>query len=156
MKSNGFFAVFAFLTTACAPLTLYYQEGQPVAKLNQDESACWIEALAVVPVNTQTRLVPGTKVPRTYCDAAGNCRTYWVQISPDRWETYDANEFIRVDYVTSCMVSKGYAQVRLPMCSSAIVDQTPISPTTVLPPLTKKSCAIRIKGGGWQVVTPSN
>ena len=142
------------LLAACSPLTLYYKEGAPVERLTRDEATCRTEALRILPVDTRTRIVPGTMVPQTICDGAGNCQTVWVKTSPDRIETYDANAGARAQYVESCMGEKGYQRVRLPACSDDIVAQTRLAPTTVMPAITQNSCAIRFQTGQWQVVTP--
>lgn len=106
------------LLASCTPLSLFYREGTPVAQMTRDEAICRNEALRVVPVTLQTRIIPGTRAPRTLCNAAGQCHTYWVQISPNRIETYDANEGARHSYLQNCMIAKGYARVRLPACPS--------------------------------------
>ena len=142
------------LITGCTPLSLYYKEGTPVQRLNSDQANCKIEALKAVPVDQRTRIIPGTESPKTICDAAGNCHTIWVQVTPDRIETYDANEDLRDDYATQCMGRKGYQPVRLPLCDDAVVQSTRLAPTTVLPALSANSCAIRLKTGQYQIVTP--
>ncbi|WP_371224183.1 hypothetical protein [Roseovarius sp. 2305UL8-3] len=156
MKHVGFLVLALGVAAACTPLNLYYKEGTPVDRLNRDEANCGLEAAKAVPIDNRTRIVPGTQIPKTHCNAAGQCHTYWVQTTPDRIETYDANEGARRAYEEQCMIAKGYQRVRLPACTSDVVEATQISRTKVLPPITGESCAIRIKGGGWQVVTPPN
>lgn len=142
------------LLAGCAPLSLYYKQGAPVQRLNAELGACTQEGLREIPVDTDTRFIPGQQTPQTFCDAAGQCQTIWVKITPDRVETYDANEGLREDYVQACMARRGYAPVRLPACSDAVVRATPLAPTRVLPPLSAESCAIRLKTGQYQIVTP--
>lgn len=139
---------------ACTPLNLFYKEGAPISRLNKDLADCKIIALQDVPVDTDTRYIPGTEMPRTICDASGNCHTIWVQVSPDRIETYDANEGARREYVQACMAQSGYQPVRLPACNDAITRSTKLKATTVLPPLEANSCAIKLNTGQWQIVTP--
>ena len=146
--------VFAGVLAGCTPLSLFYKEGAPVQRLNADLGACKQQGLREVPVDQDTRYIPGQEAPRTICDAAGVCHTVWVQITPDRIETYDANEGLRADYVEACMARRGYQPVRLPACSDAVVNATRLSPTKVLPPLSSNSCAIRLKTGQYQIVTP--
>jgi len=154
MRNVSFLLLTLGVLSACLPLNLYYKEGTPVDRLNRDEANCSLEAAKAVPIDNRTRYIPGHEVPRTTCDAAGNCHTYWVQITPDRIETYDANEDARATYSEQCMIAKGYERVRLPACSSDVVESTQLARTRVLPPIGSNSCAIRLKGGGWQVVNP--
>lgn len=154
MARSIFSGIALAILAGCTPLSLYYQEGTPVDRLSRDEAACINEGLRAVPADNKTRLIPGTKTPQTICDGAGNCHTVWVQISPDRFETYDANDGARRTYVRNCMIGKGYQRVSLPACAPEVVEATHTTQTRVLPPLTSDSCAIRLKGGGWQIVSP--
>lgn len=154
MRPCAVFGLCLAVLSACTPLNLYYQEGASVTRITRDEASCRNEALRLVPVDTRTRYISGTKAPRTICNAAGYCQTVWMQITPDRIETYDANEGARLSYARNCMIAKGYERVRLPACPPDVVEATPLARTTILPPLTGNSCAIRLEGGGWQVVSP--
>ncbi|WP_198389403.1 hypothetical protein [Roseovarius faecimaris] len=138
----------------CTSLSLFYKEGTPVQRLNADLGACKQKGFETIPVDQDTRFIPGSETPRTFCDANGYCQTVWVQITPDRIETYDANEGLREDFVEACMAQRGYQPVRLPACNDAVVRETTLSPTRVLPPLSAQSCAIRLKTGQYQIVTP--
>ncbi len=144
----------AGLVAGCVPLSLFYKEGTSVQRLNTDLSECKLQGLKALPVDQDTRFIPGTQTPKTLCDANGHCHTVWVQITPDKIETYDANENAREDYVEACMGKSGYQPVRLPACNDAVVKVTRLSATKVLPPLSSNSCAIRLKTGQYQIVTP--
>jgi hypothetical protein len=144
------------LLAGCFPLTLYYQEGAEVARIDRDLMQCRVEALAKVPVDRRSRYIPPLYDHRTVCNAAGACSTYRIMISPARWETYDANEGFRAEVAQQCMLNKGYARVRLPACSQSVIEATTITATQVQPPLTAGSCAIRLKSGRYQIVTTEN
>lgn len=146
--------VFMGFAAGCTPLSLFYKEGAPVQRLNTDLAECKLQGLRNVPVDQDTRFIPGTETPKTICDANGLCQTVWVQITPDKIETYDANEGLREDYVEACMGKQGYQPVSLPACNDAVVRATRLSATKVLPPLSSNSCAIRLKTGQYQIVTP--
>ena len=53
-----------------------------------------------------------------------------------------------------CMADQGYEKVSLKPCPPEVVEATVITATRVQPPLTKDSCAIRIRGGKYQIVNP--
>ncbi len=142
------------LVAACGPPGLYYKQGVPVQHLLSDEAQCGLDSVRAVPVDNRTRFIPGTREPRRICDAAGKCTTIWVQVTPDRWETYDANEDTRRNFERNCMITKGYQRISLPSCSSQIAENVLLSQSQVMPPLTQESCAVRLRGGGWQIVTP--
>lgn len=154
MRTHIYLSLFAGFLAGCTPLSLFYKEGTPVQRLNSDLADCKLRALRDVPVDQDTRFIPGDKAPKSICDAAGVCHTVWVQITPDKVETFDANEGAREDYVEACMAKSGYAPVRLPACNDAIRQSTPLAATKVLPPLSAESCAIRLKTGQYQIVTP--
>ncbi len=154
MRKLVFPIVFSTILVGCTPLSLFYKEGAPVQRMNSDLADCKLRALRDVPVDQDTRYIPGQEAPRVICDAAGVCQTIWVQITPDTIETYDANEEVRKEYVGACMAKSGYAPVRLPACQDAVVKATTLKATKVLPPLSANSCAIRLKTGQYQIVTP--
>ena len=154
MRHQVFMGVIVGLLAGCTPLSLFYKEGAPVQRLNSDLADCKLKGLRDIPVDQDTRYIPGQEVPKTICDANGFCQTVWVQITPDKIETYDANEDAREDYVEACMGRQGYQPVQLPQCSDAIEQSTPLAATTVLPPLSSESCAIRFRTGQYQIVTP--
>lgn len=141
---------------ACFPLSLYYQEGTPVARIDADQTNCEIDALQKVPVDLRRRFISPIYDYKTICNAAGACSTYRVLISPGRWESYDANEALRAKVARQCMHAKGYERVQLPACSPAVIEATTITATRVQPPITNKSCAIRLKSGRYQIVTPQS
>ncbi|MFK7938183.1 MAG: hypothetical protein AB8B82_02300 [Roseovarius sp.] len=154
MTRTGISLILIGLLAGCTPLSLFYKEGTPVQRLNADLSQCKLRGLREIPVDQDTRFIPGTETPNTICDANGLCQTVWVQITPDKIETYDANEGAREDFVEACMGAQGYQPVRLPACNDAVVRATRLSATKVLPPLSSNSCAIRLKTGQYQIVTP--
>jgi len=154
MKPSLYTSALLILAAACGPVDIYHLEGVSTAQLTRDEAICRTDALKAVPVDTRTRIVPGTIVPRTHCNATGHCYTHWVQLAPTRYETYDANEGPRRTYVHNCMLGKGYERSSLPRCAPEVVKQTALTQTTELPAITEESCIIRFESGGWQIVTP--
>jgi hypothetical protein len=134
----------------CAPLTIYYQQGVPVQRLSDDELRCEINALREAPIANQTRQDPPVFVPaRRVCDSAGACTTYAAYWKPGRITTVDVNRELRVRLERSCMADRGYARVSIPRCDPGI---SVIGRTTVLPPLTSRSCAVRNDDGSFAIV----
>lgn len=144
----------ALMMSGCLPTTVYYREGAPVSGIERDRTACDVAALREVPVRTLTRYIPPTYSYRQVCNGAGNCRTVRVLLSPGRWESYDANEGLRARVAKQCMADQGYQKVSLKPCPPEVVEATVITATRVQPELTENSCAIRIKGGKYQIVNP--
>ncbi len=142
------------LLGACAPLSIYYKEGADVVQSEINLTQCQVSALKEVPRDIRTRYVPARYAPYTHCNAAGYCSTHYRMISPARTETYDANARLRVKVVDQCMAMVGYRPVALPQCNAETTRKTALTATKTLPPLTPKSCAIRLKSGNWQIVTP--
>ncbi|MDK3016276.1 hypothetical protein [Pseudodonghicola flavimaris] len=154
MKRNLAPIALTLLLAACAPMSIYYRPGAPVAQMEKDTTLCEIQALKQAPVATQIRQMPPVYVPgRRVCDAQGNC---WVR--PGFWRqgeiyTVDANASLRARAKSLCMAEKGYSPVSLPPCPPEVKSATPPGVTTVLPQLTQNACVIRNKGGSWQIVT---
>lgn len=149
-----FLCISLLTLSGCFPLSVYYREGASVARMENDRTDCRVEALAKVPVAMRTRYIPPVYDTRTICTATGYCTSQRILISPGRWESYDVNEGLRNEVTTQCMERKGYARVRVPACSPQVIEQTTISATRVFPPLSDRSCAIRIRGDRYQIVTP--
>ncbi|WP_317054551.1 hypothetical protein [Roseovarius rhodophyticola] len=135
-------------------MSLYYKEGVEVTRVDSDLARCGVFALREVPKDIRRRYIPPVYDYRRYCSGSGNCTIQRVLIRPGRWESYDANEELRSTVQAQCMADRGYAKVRLKACSPSVIEQTRITSTRVLPPLTANSCAIRIKGDKYQIVTP--
>ena len=144
----------AVLLSGCLPLSVYYREGVEVSRIEQDRTACDVQALQEVPKRILTRYIPPTYSYRQRCNAAGACKTVRILLSPGRWERYDANEGLRARAAAACMAGKGYAKVKLKPCPPDVVEETAITATRVQPRLTANSCVIRIRGGKYQIVTP--
>ena len=149
-----FFAGVSVVLTGCFPLSVYYREGAEVSRIERDETACQVSALKQVPVRKLTRYIPPSYSYKKSCNSSGVCHTIPVLISPGRWETYDANEGVRAKVAGQCMVDRGYQKVRVKPCAPDVVEATTITATRIQPPLTGQSCAIRIKGNKYQIVTP--
>ena len=145
-------AVVATLS-ACAPLSIYYRPGTSVARMQEDQTRCEVQALQQAPVANRIRRDPPIFVPpRQYCDSVGNC---WVR--PGHWVpgevyTVDVNSDLRARVENLCMAEKGYSPVNLPACPPEVKEKTPPGTTTVLPKLTETACVIRNKDGSWQIV----
>ncbi|MDT8326889.1 MAG: hypothetical protein RQ750_05800 [Roseovarius sp.] len=142
------------LLAACAPLDIYYKEGADVAQSEINLTQCQVSALKEVPRDIRTRYIPARYAPYTHCNAGGYCRTHYRMISPPRSETYDANASLRDKRVGQCMAMAGYRPVSLPQCDPETTQQTTLRATKTLPPLSQKTCVIRLKSGNWQIVTP--
>ncbi|WP_290560887.1 hypothetical protein [Aestuariivita sp.] len=141
------------ILSGCAPLSIYHRAGVPVAKMEDDRLTCEVEALRDAPVANQVRQGPAQYIPpRQYCDANGNCVTrggYW---EPGAIYTVDVNRGLRARLLDRCMAQQGYRPVTIPLCPQSIASAAPPAATTTLPPLTANSCAIRNRGGTWQIV----
>ncbi|MEM7075987.1 MAG: hypothetical protein AAGA28_17540 [Pseudomonadota bacterium] len=140
--------------SGCTPVSVYYQEGAEVSRIDSALTQCRVTALELVPVNERRRYIPPTYTYRNYCSAPGACYTRRILINPGYWETYDANEGLRAEATQTCMSGSGFGRVSLPQCSPEVVERTTITRTRVQPPITDKSCIIRIRGGSYQIVTP--
>lgn len=145
----------AALVAACTPLKVYYKEGAQVSRMDSDLTNCNVSALAEVPKDIRTRYIPPSYTPLPFCYGQGGC--FWQDqiTSPGRYVEYDANEDLRTQVSGQCMAQHGYTLVELPACDSAITHSVPLRATQIMPPLGPKSCAIRLKSGRWQVVTPA-
>ncbi len=155
MKNRIKLMLFAgVLLAGCAPLQLYHKEGETVARMERDELACETTSLRQVPADIRTRYIPPTYHSYKTCNAFGHC--YWNRrlVSPGRFEKYDANQGLRTRVTQQCMADKGYVQTKIKRCNTATTRATTIRATQVLPPVTAQSCAIKLKSGRWQIVTP--
>lgn len=142
------------LLGACAPLNIYYKDGADVAQSEANLTRCQVSALAQVPRDMRTRYIPARYAPYSTCNAGGYCYRRHRMISPPRTETYDANVNLRDKVVGQCMAMAGYRPVSVPQCDAETTRTTPLAATQTLPTLTPKSCAIRLKSGNWQIITP--
>ena len=146
-------ALVAFtLLTACAPLQIFYKEGETVAKLSDDLTRCEVSALTQVPPDIRTRYIPPQYAPYQICNGT-SCTWHQRLISPGRFEQYDAHISLRNSVSDQCMVNRGYVKTKIKLCDTETIRATPIRATQVLPPITAKSCAIRIKSNRWQIVS---
>jgi hypothetical protein len=138
---------------ACAPLTLYYKAGTPVATVERDTTACQVQALRDAPVANQVRRTPPTYVPpRRTCDSAGNCTTTAGYYLPGEVYTVDVNSALRKKVENQCMADRGYSPASIPACPQGVKQAAPLAATATLPRLTPKSCAIRNRDGSFQIV----
>lgn len=147
------FAASVFLSS-CAPLQIYYKQGESVARMERDQTTCEVSAAKQVPPDIRRRYIPPTYSHHKYCSGYGHC--YWRKrlISPGRYEEYDASRSLRTKVTHQCMAGKGYAFTNIKRCDSATVQASVLRATQVLPPLTEESCAVRLKSGRWKIVTP--
>ncbi|MBE0454229.1 hypothetical protein [Roseovarius autotrophicus] len=136
---------------ACAPPPLYHKAGADPAQLEALRTRCEVAALRDVPRDIRTTYVPPRYVPRAYYGLHGRHHGGVVLIEPGRTESYDANADLRARVVDQCVAEAGFRPVRLPACA----DGTPAPEVgSPIPPLERTSCARRMPGGGWQIVTP--
>ncbi len=142
------------LAAGCTPLHLYYKEGETVAQMDRDETVCETTALRQVPADIRRRYIPPTYQNYKVCHSVGHCRWHQRLISPGRYESYDANLSLRTRVTEQCMADKGYVRTKIKRCDTATTRATTLRATQVLPPVSAQSCAIRLKSGRWQIVTP--
>ena len=153
MKFRAIAAV--LLLSGCFPVGLYHKTGESVARADRDLMACRVAAEAQVPARMVTRMIPGGFLPpRRICDAAGNCHMIPGHRLPPEFVTEDANEDLRREVVAQCMGDKGYDYVRLPQCAPEVAAAAGPVLGAAMPRLAENSCAVRLRGGGWQIVTP--
>lgn len=153
MKPSVLMPCLLLILAGCAPMSIYYRTGTPVARMQADTTRCEVRALREAPVATQIRQYPPTYVPGArVCNARGDCWTrpgYWID---GPLYTVDVNARLRARVEQLCMAEKGYRPVDLPLCPAEVRQSTPPGVTTVLPPLTPEACVIRNSDGSWQIV----
>ncbi|KIC44530.1 MAG: hypothetical protein AB3N07_08030 [Ruegeria sp.] len=141
--------------SACGPLSMYYREGESVARMQSETTECRVDALKDVPVNNQVRQSPPVYWPgRSYCDSRGRCYR-----TPGWWEpgniyTVDVNKGLRNNVEAQCMAQKGFRPISLPPCKSGVKSRVPAVRTTTLPPISSESCFVKFKDGSFQIITP--
>lgn len=153
MKTRIATLILTLALPACAPLTLYYKAGTPVATQQRDTTACEVLALRDAPVANQVRRTPPTYVPpRRVCNSAGACSTTGGYYLPGEVYTVDVNAPLRKRVETQCMADRGYSPTSIPACPAGVKQAAPVGTTSTLPRLTPKSCAIRNSDGSFQIV----
>ncbi|MEM8656199.1 MAG: hypothetical protein AAGF36_15790 [Pseudomonadota bacterium] len=138
--------------TGCLPLSTYYAEGVSFAQFERDNTNCDVRALRDAPVANRVRQGPPHFVSRRYCNKHGHCqnRGYWA---PGHIYTVDVNANLRARVKGQCMGDLGYRPVEIPACSPGVADAAPPGPSTTLPRLDGRSCAIRTDDGRFRIVT---
>lgn len=155
IKLNSvFLCTIAFVLSGCLPLSVYYKEGAQVSRIDSDQVQCDVFALKQVPQDIRRRYIPPVYQTRKHCNSLGHCSVRRILLAPGKWERFDANIGLREKVSAQYMIARGYDRVQLRACSPAVIEATPITATQVQPPLTSQSCAIRIKGDKYQIVTP--
>ena len=144
-----------FLLSACAPLELYYKEGETVAQMERDELQCQTASLRQVPTDIRQRYIPPTYQSYKVCNALGHCHWHRRLLSPGRFESYDANVGLRTRVTQQCMADRGYIPTKIKRCDTSTKRETSPEITRVLPPVSDATCAIRLKSGRWQIVSPA-
>ncbi|WP_120635591.1 hypothetical protein [Ruegeria sp. EL01] len=141
--------------SSCGPLSLYYREGESVAKMQRETTQCQLGALKDAPVANQVRQSPPTYWPgRTHCDSNGHCYRSGGWWQPGQIYTVDVNQGLRSTVEAQCMAAKGYRPVSLPPCKQNIKSSVPAVRTTTLPPLGTASCFVKFDDGSFQIITP--
>lgn len=146
LKSASFLYVLGLVLAGCAPVPVYYKDRTTFAVLEQDLTACEIQALREAPVANEIRqdapvYYPGRRVCRD-----GRCyhtSGYWRE---GRIYTVDVNASLRKRAETSCMVQKNYSVVEAQRCPLGTVRPPKGALHTLLPP-TPENCAISVKNG---------
>ncbi len=149
-------ALICLLTlSACGPLSLYYREGESVARMQTETTNCQVQALKDAPVANQVRQSPPVYWPgRTYCDGRGRCYRNPGWWEPGRIYTVDVNQGLRNKVEAQCMAQKGYRPVSLPPCKQGVKSRVAPARTTTLPPLSTESCFVKFEDGSFQIITP--
>ncbi|WP_170424441.1 hypothetical protein [Ruegeria arenilitoris] len=156
MKSVLHLLIPVMALSACTgPLSLYYREGESVARAQSDTTQCQVQAVQNVPVANQVRQSPPTYWPgRTYCDSRGHCHRSPGWWQPGQVYTVDVNAGLRNSVEAQCMAQKGYRPVSLPPCKQNVKASVAAQRTTKLPPLGTESCYVKFDDGSFQIITP--
>ncbi|TMV08646.1 hypothetical protein FGK63_05860 [Ruegeria sediminis] len=140
---------------SCGPLSLYYQEGASVSRMQAETTDCQVKALRDAPVANQVRQTAPIYYPgRTICNNAGQCYTTPGWWDPGRIYSVDVNQSLRNQVEAQCMAAKGFRPVSLPPCKQNVKSRVPAQRTTKLPPLSGGSCYVRFDDGTFQIITP--
>lgn len=142
------------MLTGCLSVPIYYREGAQVARVERDDLNCRIEAQSRVPPKMRSDYIPPVYDERLACNAAGACTMVRFMVSPGHWERYDANEGLRTEAAQQCMADKGYARIRLPICTGDVAREADRTPTSVQPAITPGACILKLGSGRYQIVTP--
>ncbi len=138
------------LLASCTPLKIYHKPGVSVTRAQTDTTQCEVSALKQAPVNIEIRRDPPEFVPaRRVCDDAGKCREYGGYWIPGEVYTVDLNKGLRKRVELQCMAARGYSPAKIEQCPPG-VQATGV--TTVLPPISDKSCVIKNKDGTFLIV----
>ena len=141
------------LVAACAPVTMYYNTGTEVSRLESDLLSCQVSAARNVPVSNQVRRDPPQYYPaRRICRHDGSCYTRGGFFEPGDVYTVDVNAGLRTRVTDQCMAERGYREVSIPRCPSNVSRDAIPAVTRVLPPLTADSCILRNKDKTWQIL----
>lgn len=156
MKTALRMSALAFCLSACAPLSIYYREGESVSRMQTETTQCQVKALKDAPVATQIRQSPPIYYPpRTYCHGPGQCYTRPGWWEPGRVYSVDANAGLRKRVEAQCMAQKGFRPVSLPPCRQNVKSQVTAQRTTRLPALAGNSCFAKFDDGSFQIITPT-
>ncbi|WP_299546418.1 hypothetical protein [uncultured Tateyamaria sp.] len=138
--------------SACLPLSTYYAEGVSFAQFERDNTNCDVRALRDAPVANQVRQGAPRYIPRRICNKDGDCysRGYWV---PGDVYSVDVNANLRSRVKGQCMGDRGYRPVEIPACPQGVANAAPPGPSSTLPRLNARSCAIKTGDGRFRVVT---
>lgn len=138
---------------ACGPLSIYYQPGVSVSRMQTDTTKCEVQALKDAPVANEIRQTPPIYFPGGYyCSGSGACWTrpgYW---GGGQIYTVDTNRNLRARVLDLCMADRGYQPVSIPPCSQSVKNKAAPGRTTTLPDLTAGSCFIRNEDKTYQIV----
>ncbi|MEL7132208.1 MAG: hypothetical protein AAGK77_07340 [Pseudomonadota bacterium] len=138
--------------SGCLPLSTYYAEGVSFAQFERDNTNCDVRALRDAPVATKVRYGPPRYISRRHCNHQGHCfnRGFWV---PGEVYSIDINADLRARVKGQCMGDLGYRPVEIPACPQGVAEAAPPGPSSTLPRLNGRSCAIKTGGGRFRVVT---
>ncbi|MBZ0123160.1 MAG: hypothetical protein K8F31_04680 [Roseovarius sp.] len=144
----------ALALAGCLSVPIYYREGAQVARIERDDLECRIAAQNRVPERMRSVYIDPVYNTRLVCGAGGVCTTVRFMVSPGRWKRYDANEGLRAEAAQQCMADKGYARIRLPVCSGERARQADRTPTRIQPAIAPDACILRLGSDRYRIVAP--
>ena len=122
---------------------LLYKPGTTIYKKQADTDACRIQSFHIIPQALAQNVIPGSSSSgTTYCSGTGSnitCNTFGAYNDPPKIETYDVNQRLRNNYMSTCLAQKGYVNVTLPFCD----DGGGYKNTDPAPPLKEIKCVSR-------------
>lgn len=154
----------AAISVAACNATIPYKEGSSIAEYRIIDAQCIAEAAKNVPVVMATYKTPVEMVPiektcvyeksedglreKEKCTIVGGYQKGGEIVE------YDKNEELRNYYYKSCLTSKGYVDITLPICKKDDLPNRVLSEREKMQSLSDNSCVVKNKGSTGWVVNP--